>query len=95
MSSGLSPGEGGGRAGDLRPSRLAPGSTRRPQRRRLCPESVCEIGRGQIKVFRCGLCPRSPRAGWLCPQLHNVLEQLEGPHDVVVLGRDEGEGENG
>lgn len=32
----------------------------------------------------------SLRAGWLCPQLHDVLEQLEGPHDVVILGRGEG-----
>lgn len=27
---------------------------------------------------------------WLCPWLHDVLEQLEGPHDVVILGRGEG-----
>lgn len=23
--------------------------------------------------------------------LHDILEQLEGPHDVVILGREEGE----
>lgn len=32
---------------------------------------------------------KSPRAGWLCPQLYDILEQLEGPHDVVILGREE------
>lgn len=32
----------------------------------------------------------SLRAGWLCPWLHDVLEQLEGPHDVVILGKGEG-----
>ena len=32
----------------------------------------------------------SLRAGWLCSQLHDILEQLEGPHDVVIRGRERG-----
>lgn len=58
-------------------------------KRCFCPKSQLKSAGGPIKVLR-WLFSMSLRAGWLRSQLHDILEQLEGPHDVVILGREEG-----
>lgn len=55
------------------------------------PESVCKIRtRAHPGVKSLLFSTTSLRAGWLCPQLHDILEKLERPHDVVVLREEEG-----
>ena len=94
-SSCLSQEEGGGRAGNQRLSHVVLGSIVCLQRvlpkskRCFCPKSQLKSAGGPIKVLR-WLFSTSLRAGWLRSQLHDILEQLEGPHDVVILGREEG-----
>lgn len=87
--------ERGGRVGNQRLSHVLLGSIESLQQRILpkckrcfCPKSWCvKSEQGQIKVLRWLFNTTSLRARWLCPLLHDILEQLEGPHDVIILGR--------
>lgn len=78
--------------------RVALGSRERLQwrilskcKRGFCPKSWCiNWERRVVRLFRWLFSTVSLGAGWLGPQLHDVLEQLERPHDVVILRRGEG-----
>lgn len=86
----LSQEEGEGRVGNQRLSHGILGFIESLQqgfllkcKRCFCPKSWCvKSEQGQIKVLRYNV---SESWGAEGPQLHDILEQLERPHDVVIL----------